>query len=60
MLRGDARLQPRQMGKPCYHKVTADATVTGEDKKVKGTKCSWCGGSMLCDDGDNVYKCILC
>jgi len=42
------------------HKVTADATVTGEDKKVKGTKCSWCGGSMLWDDEDKAYKCISC
>ena len=42
------------------HKVITDATITSENKKVKRNKCSRCGGNMLWDAGDNVYKCILC
>jgi hypothetical protein len=42
------------------HKVTPGVTTTDESKKVKTTKCSWCGGSMLWDAEDKIYKCIAC
>lgn len=42
------------------HKVTSEVTTTGESKKVKATKCSWCGGSMLWDAENQIYKCMAC
>lgn len=34
--------------------------VTATAKVIKPTKCKFCGGSMLWNEEDKIYKCMLC